>query len=110
MNYYPFRKYPHTKYSLTRLLMEKLGDTHEFGCAMLYFNFPELKKIQEKIDKKDIYEEEGDRSFGLEDEPHVTLLYGFHEEVTTDQIKKVLDSLTYTWCKVHNVSLFENEK
>jgi 2'-5' RNA ligase len=95
---------------LTDLILEKKGDSYEYGCAMLYFEFPELKRMQKDIDKKDLYTEEGDRSYGLEDEPHVTLLFGFHSEVTTNDIKKVLNKFIYNPCKAHNVSLFKNEK
>ena len=41
------------------------------GCAMLYFDFPDMEKIHDMIDDDDLYEEEG---FGLEEETHLTLL------------------------------------
>ena len=82
--------------------------TYDYGCAMLYFNFPEINKIQDAINPDDVYTQEGDRSFGFETEPHCTLLYGLHEEVITEDIEKVLDKYTYYTCKAHNASLFEN--
>jgi hypothetical protein len=92
-------------------IFEKKGETHEFGCAMVYFNFPEIAEFHSQIDQADVYTEEGDRSFGLEDEPHTTLLYGLHSYKIPDQ--EVLDicmaqpigSMTLV-----NASLFENEK
>jgi len=82
----------------------------EYGCVMLYFKFPEMFKIQDSIDPEDLYEEEDDDSFGFETEPHTTLLFGLHKEVTTEQVKNVLDDFTYYTVKAHNPSLFKNEK
>lgn len=92
---------------LLDLLKEK-KQAYEYGCVMLYFNFPEMNKIHDVINHDDVYIEEGDRSFGLEDKPHCTLLYGLHDGVTTEEVKKVLDNYTYTTLKAHNASLFEN--
>jgi hypothetical protein len=75
---------------------------------MLYFFFPEMNKIHDAINPKDVYIQEGDNSFGFEDEPHCTLLYGLHEGVTTEDIIKVVENYTYYTCKAHNASLFEN--
>jgi 2'-5' RNA ligase len=93
---------------LIDVLTEATGQTFEYGCVMLFFTFPEINKIHDAINPKDIYTEEGDRSFGLEDEPHTTLLFGLHEGVTTEDVKNVLDKFTYSTCKISNASLFEN--
>lgn len=90
---------------LKDLLTEQKFD---FGCVMLYYNFPLMNKIQDMIDPKDVYTQEGDRSFGLEDEPHTTLLFGLHEEVTDEDVKNVLDQLRFGECKLYNVSKFDN--
>jgi 2'-5' RNA ligase len=95
---------------LVDLLQEATGRKFEYGCVMLYFTFHEINKIHDAIDPNHIYTEEEDRSYGLEDEPHTTLLFGLHPEVTTEDVKKVLDNYTYSTCKVHNASLFENPK
>ena len=82
--------------------------TYDYGCVMLYFDFPEIKNLHGLIDEKDIYTEEGDRSFGLEDEPHTTLLYGLHDDVTEDDVRNVVDKFKYGTCMITNPSLFEN--
>jgi len=89
-------------------LITEEKQTYDFGCVMLYFNFPEMNKIHDAINPDDVYVQEGDRSFGLENEPHCTLLYGLHEGVSTENIKEVLDKHTYSTVKAHNASLFEN--
>lgn len=83
---------------------------HEYACAMLYFAFPEMGRIHKMINLDDLYTEEEDDSFGLEDEPHVTLLYGLHSNVSTDDIVNVLEKFTFEDCIIHNPSLFKNEK
>ena len=90
------------------ILKEATGQKFEYGCTMLYFNFPEINKIHDIINPKDIYYEEGDRSFGLEDEPHTTLLFGLHNNVSTEDVKNVLDDFVYGDCIIENASLFEN--
>lgn len=89
---------------------ENKKEKYKYGCVMLYFHFPEIEDIHSEIDPKDVYFEEGDKSYGLEDEPHTTLLYGLHEEVSIDDIKDVLKGFQFGICKIYNVSLFENEK
>lgn len=83
---------------------------HEYGCVMLFFDFPEMKKIQSIIKSKDIYEDDTDDSFGLETEAHVTLLYGLHSGVSSENVKSVLKKFSFGPCKLTNISLFENEK
>lgn len=89
-------------------LLTEEKQTYDYGCAMLYFIFPEMNKIHDAINPDDVYTQEGDRSFGFETEPHCTLLYGLHDGVATEDVKKVLDKYTYTTLKAHNASLFEN--
>lgn len=89
-------------------LITEEKQTYDYGCAMLYFHFPEMNKIHNAIHPDHVYTQEGDRSFGLETEPHCTLLYGLHEGVTTENVEKVLDKYTYYTCKAYNASLFEN--
>lgn len=88
---------------------EKSGDSYSYGCVMLYFDFPKMNEIHLKIDEEDLYEEEGDRTFGLEDEPHITLLYGLKHDVTPKEVKEILNNFTFGPCVLHNASLFENE-
>lgn len=82
--------------------------SYEKGCAMLYFKFPDMEKLHSEIESGDIYDEE--EKFGLEDKPHCTLLYGFHD----DEIKNrqdVLDSIDISFdsLELYNASLFEND-
>lgn len=82
---------------------------HDYGCVMLFFDFPEMYKIQDMINPDDIYEDENDDSFGLEDEPHVTLLYGLHEGVSSEDIKRTLRFIDFGPCRLSNPSIFQND-
>lgn len=90
--------------------VEKSTSRNSFGCAMLYVAFEELAEVQSLIDPNDVYNEVNDQSYGFEDEPHITLLYGFKRNVTADDIEEVTDMFTYFTCKLSNPSLFSSEK
>lgn len=93
------------------LLKENSTSTYDFGCTMLYFDFPEIKEVHSIIDPSDLYMEEEDKTYGLEDEPHVTLLYGLHDDkINIEEIKEIINKFTFESCLVHNASLFYNEK
>ena len=96
-------KREHTKTS-------NISRVNDFSCAMLFLDFPEMKTIHKKILVEDVYTDPEDLSFGLETDPHVTLLYGLHDEVGTNDVKKVVDNYTFGKVKAHTASLFENEK
>lgn len=83
---------------------------HEYGCVMLYFDFPEMKEIHKLIDKKDLYIDKEDPSFGLEIYPHCTLLFGLHEGVTTPEVEEVIKNYKFTPLKLYNPSLFKKDE
>lgn len=95
---------------LNKILNENSTSTYDYGCVMLYYSFPEMDEIHSLIDSRDVYSEVGDISFGLEDEPHCTLLYGLHSEVTVDDVRKITDKYTYYTSKLHKLSLFQSDK
>ncbi|MDD3986105.1 MAG: 2'-5' RNA ligase family protein [Methanobacterium sp.] len=95
---------------LIDLLKENSESTYDLGCVMLDFNFPRLKTIQDNIEEEDIYTEEGDKTYGLEDEPHITLLYGLHEGVTIEQVKEALKDIEFSNVRLSNISCFETPK
>jgi len=92
---------------------EKEDDKREYdyGCLMLYFNIKNWDDVTNLIDEKDLYTEE--EGYGLEDEPHVTILYGFHDdEVKLNDIKEAIDKVITkpVEIKLTNISCFENDK
>lgn len=75
---------------------------------MLNFELEDSRKIQNTINKEDIFE---DDQHGLEYNPHLTLLYGLHKEVTTEDIKKVLENFNFKnlEIKINGIGSFEND-
>lgn len=89
---------------------EKKDNRYEYGCAMVYFDFPEMPKLHAEIKEDEIYAPKGG-GYGLETEPHVTLLFGLHDEEIEDS--SVLDACLlrkYKNMKLDNVSLFKNDE
>jgi 2'-5' RNA ligase len=96
--------------SFEKSINEKKSDTYEYGCAMVYFDYPGMNKIQDAIDPDHLYEEEGDRSYGLEDEPHVTLLYGIHSDEVDEADVMRITAQQIPAMVLTNASAFENGK
>jgi hypothetical protein len=69
---------------IRKSLFERSAATIDYNCLMVDVAYPEWRKILDKIDPKDVYDEPG---FGLEKNPHVTVLYGLHETVKFKTIK-----------------------
>jgi 2'-5' RNA ligase len=93
-----------------RSLNESSKSKYEYGCAMVYYDFPQMKELHDLISPDDIYHEAGDNSYGLEDEPHTTLLFGFHEDVPADEVLSLCKEFKYPDLKLHKASCFNNEK
>jgi 2'-5' RNA ligase len=91
------------------LLLEK-ESTYKYGCVMLNTSNEPIKKLQAKIDKEDLYEDESDK-FGLERSSHITLLYGLKKEVELKSVKDILDSFDFPKeIKVNKISLFDTDE
>lgn len=94
-----------------KAITESSKNKYEYGCAMIFYSCPEIYKMQDAINPNDIYTEEGDNSYGLEDEPHTTLLFGFHREVDADDVLELCNKFNYSEDLIlTNVSCFNNEK
>jgi len=84
-----------------------------YGCVMLDAKIPRWKEDHmEGIDPKDVYIKPYDDSHGLEDNPHVTVIYGIHEdeiapEVIMDVIEREMEPVTVT---ITNISIFNNDE
>lgn len=96
---------------LKDLIKEDTKPVYEYGCVMLYFNpIEDFVTFQNKINPEDLYTADDNGGYGLETEPHCTLLYGLHEGIGVTEISNMLSEISFGGCVVHNPSLFENEK
>lgn len=80
----------------------------EYGALMLTLNIPKWDVITSKIDKNDIYEVNGE--FGIETYPHVTLLYGFTDDVNANEVFELYKDhfdLNEIKINVDKISIFE---
>ena len=81
----------------------------EYGCAMIFFDFPEINDLHSKIKVSDIYNP-SEGNYGLETQPHATLLFGLHDEEIKDKevfdicLKEKYDDIT-----LDKISLFKND-
>jgi len=100
------------KKEVRKQLLEKKGDTHDYGCVMLYFDIKKeaWDKFQDMIADEDIYTEEGEQSYGREDEPHVTVLYGLHADIPDSTIEGLIDEMEGPTLNLKKISIFENDK
>lgn len=70
------------------------SDTFQYtnGCIMLELPIPNWNEILDTIDKDDIYDVKSTKMlFGLQKNPHLTLLYPIQKNLRYDKVKRVLD-------------------
>ena len=100
--------------SKTQWLNEQQSIEPLYGCIML--EPTEFKDWEENhlngIEDDDLYTELNDDSYGLEMQPHITLLYGIHEDkidpsVIIDMMEQKLKPLTI---EIKDIDVFENDK
>ena len=58
------------------------------------------------IDKEDIYKP---GEYGLENDPHVTLLFGLPDEISKEDIETKLQGFDFSNCTIRNASLFKQK-
>lgn len=61
----------------------------EYGALMLMFDVKKWNEVTDIIEEDDVYDKP---TFGKETDPHVTILYGFHKEVTVKDILDVFEN------------------
>jgi 2'-5' RNA ligase len=98
------------KYKLFMEAKEKSGSLYKFGCVMIQLNINNWDELTSSIDKEDIYLPE-DPAHGIETDPHITLLFGLHKEVTLDQVKDIFNRHKVDIkVNIDGVGCFENEE
>ncbi len=84
-----------------------------YGCIMIEGNIPNWEEYHlDGINKDDVFIKPNDDSYGLETQPHITIVYGIHEdeidpEVVCSVIEKNMKPLKFT---ITNVDIFENKE
>jgi len=89
--------------------MPNKKNTDYQGCAFVKLEIENWDKILKMVDPNDVYEPTK-KEYGLETNPHVTLLYGIKNDIQSDIVKKLLleVNLPYTIDEVDGkISMFE---
>ena len=82
----------------------------KYNCLMLKFEIPSWNNFVSKlIEPNDIYMTEED-GYGLELEPHVTVLFGIHDYVPLSEVKKYLVPIKHIKCKTRVIDTFQNSE
>tara|TARA_R110000772_G_scaffold17946_3_gene50056 strand:+ start:182166 stop:182729 length:564 start_codon:yes stop_codon:yes gene_type:complete len=92
-------------------LITEANNSHSYGCVMHYFDAKEstFKKAQKIIDEKDLYlGTDDDPGYGLETEPHVTVLYGIHADVPDEDVEEKINDFTQPEVMLKDISIFDN--
>ncbi len=86
---------------------------YKYGCLMLELSIDIWDDIQSEIDKNDIYNQPGaSMPFGLQERPHLTLLYPIKKDYPYEVIKDRLDdfeeksSIDIT---INSIDMFESQ-
>lgn len=96
---------------LNNITKEETSHKHEYGCLMLDLKFKNWDKFVNSIPEDKLYNEEGDRTFGRELEPHCTVLYGFTKNTDVNKIKNSIKTLkSPIKLSLDKIDIFENEK
>jgi 2'-5' RNA ligase len=85
---------------------------YKYGCVMIKVPFSNWEEITSCIDPNDIYEIKGDSTYGIQKNPHLTLLYPVLSNVKFEKVKEVLDKVIYKniIIKIDKIDVFENEE
>ena len=89
---------------------KKDKDPYDYGCMMIYYDVPGWQKVLDMIDSDDLYDDDTNQ-FGLEYEPHITVLYGLHSnEIDDDEVFNSILDREPPELSMSNISLFNNPK
>lgn len=83
------------------------------GCLMLKLSITNWKDVIHLIHKEDLYKAD-DKKYGIETDPHITVLYGFNDDVKADIIKNQLskyikdNNINNIDISIKNTSYFNN--
>jgi 2'-5' RNA ligase len=97
--------------SLKSWINESKKEERTYGCVMLDTKIDKWEELHlEGIDEDDIYENDND-DYGLEENPHMTLLYGIHEdEIDPSVVHSVMEkNLHPVTVMITHIGCFENE-
>jgi 2'-5' RNA ligase len=93
-----------------QVVNESENAKRDYGCLMYNFKVKNWESdVLSLIDIEDVYDDDK-HDFGVERNPHVTILYGFHEdEVSLDKIYDSIKDGRPIGLNIERVSVFNNK-
>lgn len=91
------------------------NQSYSYGCIMGYFDEDPMVHVTAdtedyNVKDEDIYDNE-DKEYGREIEPHVTILYGLHDdEIEEEDVIEFLKVLKMPIVKFNDISCFTNDE
>ena len=84
---------------------------YQYGCVLIELNLEDWNSILDTISKEDLYLPDNE-VYGMETNPHLTLLYGLHKEVSVEDIEKAINQFNIKDFKIEvdGIDIFENEQ
>jgi 2'-5' RNA ligase len=84
---------------------------YKLGCVMVEVPVSNWNEITSIIDKNDLYEVEGE-NYGIQDNPHLTLLYPVKNGVEYNEVKNILDKVICDKININinGIDIFTNDK
>lgn len=86
------------------------SSNYDYGCVMVETPFPNWNEITGMISPEDLYIKEDDDTYGIQKNPHVTLLYGLHSNVKPVDVEPIIKSIKGLNIKVNSIDIFENDE
>lgn len=92
-----------------KIYENKSGNLYEYGCLMLKLDIPDWSNFLSEIDESLLYESDLDR-YGLENEPHITIIYGLHNDIFDDEVIELFSDLKKSEfdIKINGIDCFHN--
>jgi len=89
----------------------KESSGYKYGCVMVEVPVSNWNEITSYINPEDVYTG-GDDTHGIQENPHLTLLYPIFEYVKYEQVKSVLQSILdkEIFIEIDSIDIFENDK
>ena len=93
---------------LRKILKEIQNSSYQYGCVMLYLDFDETL-LTSTITNSDLYDDDSGH-YGIEDAPHVTLLYGLHTNIPDGVVSQIINQISFGDIKLTNPSIFSGNE
>lgn len=94
--------------SFSKWLNERAAEKLQYGCLMLGASVPNWKEKISIVKPEDLYTEGDD--YGYEKEPHVTIIYGLHDDkIYKSEFLDHVKSLYPVQATISQISIFEND-